>query len=370
MRTIADIENPTSIIGWWDARLNERAPYLYQSLFDLTYSNTDEIEMLYGEDHPAKMMTATTDDVGSIKRDNIGFESETLKAIPFKNYKSMNEKRRNDIKRALANNANSAQIKAITDTQYKDPASLLTDALFTREVLAMQALTTGLISVTSGGILYKRDFKIPDEHKVTVKTAWGTMDSSPLTDIQDQIDKIADDNGTTIAYAIMNGRTFRKLAHSGEVINSLSLNKTNTNIGMSQTAAKALFVDILGGVQPLIYNKGVGSSRFIPDDMVVLIPEGGVGRMSWTDTAEDMGLAGDPHYQLSRTSDGITMYTKRVDNPVATMTHVSQKVLPALDKARNIVIMNVAGTAPASTSEKSESGDESSGDGEAETPKN
>lgn len=369
MRTIADIENPTSIIGWWDARANERAPYLYQSLFDLTYSNTDEIEMLYGEDHPAEMMTATTDDVGSIKRDNIGFESETLKAIPFKNYKSMDEKRRNDIKRALANNANSAQIKAITDTQYKDPASLLTDALFTREVLAMQALTTGLISVTSGGILYKRNFNIPDEHKVTVETAWGNMDSSPLDDIQTQIDKIADDNGTTIAYAIMNGRTFRKLAHSGEVINSLALAKTNTNIAMSQTATKALFVDTLG-IQPLIYNKGVGSKRFIPDNTVVLIPEGGVGRMSWTDTAEDMGLAGDSHYQLSRTSDGITMYTKRVDDPVATMTHVSQKVLPALDKARNIVIMNVAGTAPASSPEKSATTSETTGDGDTETPKN
>ena len=345
MRTIADIENPTSIIGWWNARANERAPYLYQSIFDLTYSNTDEIEMLYGEDHPAEMMTATTDDVGSVKRDNIGFESETLKAIPFKNYKAMNEKRRNDIKRALANNSNAAQVEAITNTQYKDPAALLTDALFTREALAMQALTTGVISVTSGGILYKRDFKIPEAHKVSVETPWGTMDSKPLDDIQTQIDNIADDNGTTIAYAIMNGRTFRKLSHSGEVINSLALAKTNTNIAMSQTAVKSLFTDNLGGVQPLIYNKGVGSNRFIPNDVVVLIPDGGVGRMAWTDTNEDLGLAGNSNYQLSRTSDGITMYTKRIDDPVATMTHVSQKVLPALDKSQNIVIMNVGDSA-------------------------
>ena len=342
MRTISDIENPTAIIAWWNARVNERAPYLYQSIFDVSYSATDQIEMLYGQDHPVEMMSATTDDVASTKRDNIGFESETLQAIPFKNYKAMNEKRRNDLVRALANNANAAQVEAITNTQYKDPASLLSDALYTREILAMQALTTGRITVNSNGILYKRDFKLPEEHKVTVKTPWGTMDSTPLADLQDQIDQINDDNGTVIAYAIMNGRTFRKIGKSGEVINSLAIAKTNNNIAISQSSVKALFTDTLGGVQPLIYNKGVGKDRFIPDDVVVLIPDGGVGRMSWTDTNEDLGLSGS-QYQLSRTSDGITMYTKRTDNPVATMTYVSQKVLPTLDKARNIVVMNVAG---------------------------
>jgi len=350
MRTIGDIENPLTIIAWWNKRLNERPGYLYQSIFDLTYNPTDEIEMIYGQDHPAEMMTATTDDVGSVKRDNIGFETDTKKLIPFKNYKSMNEKRRNEIKTALANNSNAALVNAITDTQYKDPSSLLTDALFTREVMAMQALTTGRISVLSDGIQYQRDFGIPDEHKVTTKTPWGTMDSTPLADIQEQVDKINDDNGTVIAYAIMNGRTFRKIGKSGEVINSLAIAKTSNNIAMSQLAVKSLFTDTVSGVTPLIYNKGVGTSRFIPDDVVVLIPEGGVGRMAWTDTNEDLGLTGNSIYQLSRTSEGITMYTKRVDDPVATMVHVSQKVLPALDKARNIVIMNVSGAvAPTET---------------------
>lgn len=354
MLTLSDIENPKTIIGWWNDRANERAPYLYQSIFDLVYNNTDELEMLYGENQPNRMLTATTDDVKAIKVDNIGFEEETLKLFSFKNYKAMSEKRRNAIRNALQNNANQAQIEAITNTQYKDPASLLNNAQYTREILAMQALTTGKIVVNSGNLNFTRDFHLPEEHKVKVATPWGTMDSSPLRDIQDQIDKIADDNGTVIAYAIMNGRTFRKIGDSGEIINTLSLGKTNTNVAMAQPAVKQLFKDTLG-VTPLIYNKGVGSDRFIPDDVVVLIPEGGVGRMAWTDTNEDLGLSGDSSYQISRTSDGITMYTKRVDNPVTTMTYISQKFLPALDKARNIVIMNVgeSGTAGAPTNVKS-----------------
>ncbi|WP_054645428.1 major capsid protein [Secundilactobacillus oryzae] len=211
MRTLADIENPNAIIGYWNQRANERQPYLYQSLFSTVYNSTDEVELIYGENEPARMLTATTDDVKAVKLNNIGFESDKFGLIPFKNYKGMDEKRRSDIKNALANNASQAQVEAITNTQYQDPATLLTDATFTREVLSMQALTTGKISVTSGNLLYKRDFGLPAEHKVEVSTEWGNMDSAPLADIQEQIDKINDDNGTVIAHALMNGRTFRKL---------------------------------------------------------------------------------------------------------------------------------------------------------------
>lgn len=344
MRTIADIENPNAIIGWWNTRPNEQGPYLYQSLTDLAYSTTDDIEMLYGSEQPRKMLSLTADDSKAIKRDNIGFENDSLKVIPFKNYKAMNEKRRNEIKKAITNNANAAMVKAITETQYKDPATLLRDALFTRETLFMQALTTGKIHAVSDGLEYNRDFHLPSEHIVTTGTPWGNTDSSPLRDIRNYKKQMLQDNGTKIAYALMNGNTFLQLSDSGEVYNSLSINKTTNNIAFAQTQVTKLFTETLPGVEPLLYDGMSDTDYFIPDGMVILLPAGGVGRMVWTDTNEDLGLAGDPKYQLSRTSDGITLYTKRVDNPVATMTHVSQKVLPAIDKIRNIMIMNVGGT--------------------------
>jgi len=340
MLTLENIEHPSSIISYWNDRAKERAPFLYQSLFTMTYTESDTVNLIYGENEPSRMLTATTDDVKAIKINNIGFESDTFKLIPFKNYKAMDEKRRSEIKNALANNADQAQIQAIANVQYQDPANLITDAQFTREIMAMQALTTGIITVNSGDLNYKRDFGMPAEHKVQVGTEWGTMDSSPLDDIQTQIDKISDDNGTTITYALMNGRTFRKIASSGEVINSLLLGKTNTNVAISQPAVKQLILDTLG-VTVLIDNKGVGSDRFVPDDTVVLMPDGAMGRLAWTDTNEDLGLIGDPTAQLSRTADGITLYTDRQHDPVGTQVHVSQKILPTFDKVRNVVIMSV-----------------------------
>lgn len=343
MLTLEQIENPQSIIAYWDSKANERPPFLYQSLFPTVYSADDVVNLIFGSEDPFGTLTATTDDVKSIKLANIGFESEPYRFIPFKNYKAMNEKRRNDLRRALANNHDEAEIQAITNTQYRDPASLLTRALNTREVMAIQALTTGKIIVNSGNLIYKRDFHMPAEHQVSVDTEWGNMDSHPLKDIQQYMDQINEENSTDIAYALMNSATFRKLASSGEVINSLSLNKTNTNVALPQPDVKKLISDDLN-IQILIYNKGANGSRFIPDDMVLLLPSGPLGRMAWTDTNDDLGLTGDPSVQLTRTADGITTYTDRHRDPVSTEFHVAQKVLPAFDKVRNVMIMNVGQT--------------------------
>lgn len=348
MLTIGDIENPTAIIGYWNERANERKPYLYQSLFDTTYSTTATSKLFFGEASKLRMMTATTDDVASVKLGNRGFESEDYSLIPFKNYKAMNERRRRDITKALANNSSDAEIQAIAQTQYNDLNDLLTFGYGTREIMAMQALTTGKIVVNgsddtgSNNLIYTRDFHMPTEHKVSVGTEWGTKDSNPLADIQDQMDKINDDNGTTISVAIMNGRTFRKLAKSGEIVTTLTDGRTSDGVALSQSAVLSLVQDTLG-IKIVIYNKGIGTDRFIPDDTVVLTPDGSLGRMVWTDTNEDMGLSGDSTVQLSRTSDGITIYTDRIHDPVSTLVHTSQFILPAFDKVRNVMIMDVSG---------------------------
>lgn len=347
MLTIGDIENPTSIIAWWNDRANERKPYLYQSIFDLVYSTTDTTKLYFGEESKLRMMTATTEDVSSVKLGNRGFESESYSLIPFKNHKGMNEKRRRDINRALANNASRDEIAAITRTQYNDLTDLLTFGYGTREIMAMQALTTGKIVVNgddgngSNSLLYTRDFHMPEEHKdIQVGTEWGTKDSKPLDDIQVQMDKISDDNGTTIGIAFMNGRTFRKLGNSGEVVSTLTDGRATDGVALSQSAVLNLVEETLG-IKVVIYNKGIGTDRFIPDNTVVLAPEGPLGRMVWTDTNEDMGLVGDPTVQLSRTNDGISIYTDRIHDPVSTLVHVSQNILPAFDKVRNVMVMNV-----------------------------
>ncbi|WP_054645429.1 hypothetical protein [Secundilactobacillus oryzae] len=124
------------------------------------------------------------------------------------------------------------------------------------------------------------------------------------------------------------------------MINSLAIDKSSNNIAIAQPAVKQLITDTLG-IDTLIYNKGVGSDRFIPDDTVILLPAGPVGRLAWTDTNEDLGLQGESSVQLSRTTDGMTLYTARQFDPVGTFVHISQKVLPAFDKVRNVVIMSV-----------------------------
>lgn len=343
MLTIGDIESPNSIIGWWNSKANERQPYIYQSLLTATHEDTENINLIFGENEEVRGLSLTTDDTDAIKLNNIGFSSEGYRMASFKNYKMMNEKRRNQIKQAVANNPDQAEIEALTRTQYQDPASLLDFALYTREKLFVQALTTGKIALASNDLTYGVDFHMPAEHVQTVGTPWGTMDSSPLDDMDQAAQGVLNDNGTVIAYALMNGNTFRKIVRSGEVVNSLSLGKTSNNVALPQADVKDLMTNTTN-ITPLIYNKADKNGRFIPDDTVVLIPNGSLGRLAWTDTNEALGLIGESSAQVSTTADGITLTTYRNVEPVGTMVKATQKFVPAFDKVRNVVVMNVGQT--------------------------
>lgn len=347
MITMSDVENPNSIIAWWNDRANQKAPYLYQSLFTNSRVDSDMVSLITGADQAMRSLSLAADDTHAIRLDNQGFSSEAYKLASFKNYKLMDEKRRNDIKNFVANNADEAAITALTNTQYQDPAELLNFALYTREKMAMQALTTGKIAIQSDQIAFTADFHMPADHVKTVATAWGNEDSQPLADLIDAVTQMNDDNGTVIAYAVVNSKTLRKISRSGEVINSLSVGKTSTNVAISIPAVKEL-IQATTGVQVLVYDKGDVDGRFIPDDEVILIAAGSLGRMAWTDTNEALGLTGFAGAQMSTTSEGITVVTSRELDPVGTRVKVSQKVLPAFDKVQNVYVMNVAGASKAS----------------------
>lgn len=353
MISLKDLENPSTIIGWWNGRSQERAPYMYNSLFTNSHETSETISMLYGEAEEMHTLSLTTDDADAIRLKNTGFSGDAKRLISFKNYKMMDEKRRNEIRAALNTN-NQAQINMLSQTQLRDAASLLDLAEFTREKLAMEALTTGLINYGSDGAKAYVDFNVPKEHKVTVKTPWGNEDSSPIQDLADYKQQMLEDNNTIIEYVVMNSRTFRKIRQSGEVINSLSINRTNTNIALPIQDVKDLVSDNTA-IKVLLYDKGDKDGRFIPDDVAVLIPNGSLGRLAWTDTNEALGLQDEPSAKVSTTGNGITLTSYHNIDPVGTAVKVTQKILPALDKAQNIMIINVAG-------QTSETGNGSTGD--------
>lgn len=352
MLTIEDIQSPQTYIAYWD-ELTEQYPvqqgYLSNLLFQDYAAETDTVGLVYGANLNIRGLSASDYDTDVTNLNNIGFTAKYVPIPLFKNQKLMSEKRRRDIARALSNNPAQGVQQGVVKTQLQDVNQLYYDALFTRERMAMEALLTG--KVTYGGSLAGTiDFGIPANHFVNAATPWGDKagQSSPLHDIQFQAQHILDENSTVIRYAIMNTKTWIKLQHSGDIINGLAINRTNTNIALPQGQVTDYFESITG-VTPIIYNKQDGNgNKLVPDDKVILTPDftqdGGLGRMAHTITPEEsMSSMGGFNAQVSVTGDGVALMTYHKQDPVGMMYKASEQVLPVLDKAHNILVMDVAG---------------------------
>lgn len=340
----AVIENPEKIISWWTAKIESQKQYIYQSLFESTYNAYDTTNLILDGKEIGRMSAVTAVDGKSIKLPNNSLK-DSYKLLPFKYYKEFDENLRQDIDNAITQNFGENEINSMVNDQYRNISALLTFAYDTRERLAIQELTTGKIEIKGvDDHVYVRDFKMPSEHKdIQVRTTWGTKNATPIADIQENMDKISDDNGATIGIIIMNRKTFINMAKSGEVITTMIGRRANENIILSREAVTTMMKDILG-VKVIIYNKSIGADWFLPDDVVILAPSGSLGRMVWTNTNEGMSLVEDPTVQISKTMDGLTIYTDRIHNPVVTHFHTSQYILPVLDQVKNIMTLKVGAT--------------------------
>lgn len=330
--TIQDIENPNAVISFFNGNPdNQNNPNITDSLFDNTYNNNDMVTAIFGQDQTLNGLREEDNDAKVTFLNNNGFKTKPFNLLFFKNAKLLNETRRNQIQQALYNNNNTGLVEAISRTQMNDAASLLANAKLNREKLGMEAITTGKIESKSGTI----DFEMPENHKVTVDTAWGNKDATPLKDLKEYASFIRRDNNTIVTIAMMNSNTFYELSKSGDVIQSMGIGRLSDNFVAPDQQVKDQ-VKASTNLQILIYDK----KDFLPDNKVVLIPSGSLGRMAWNDTPEALGLSQEDGSQLATTTDGITMLTYRQMDPVGTIVKASQKFLPVLDKSQNIMIIN------------------------------
>src|SRR5699024_6174710 len=105
----------------------------------------------------------------------------------FKNSLNINEKQRQQLNMILSSD-NRAYIDSIVNDIYNDESRLLTNASATREMLRMQALTSGAIAFASNGQAITYDYGVPSANKVT--SNWHTATTAdPIADINGWLDK-------------------------------------------------------------------------------------------------------------------------------------------------------------------------------------
>lgn len=341
--TIFDLMTSDEIVAYWELMTQNRQPYFGETLFPDDKKLGLDLKWLKGSNGLPILLKPSAFDVAAIPRPRIGFETLSAEMPFFKESKYIDEEMRQELNKVMET-GNQVYIDAIMNRIFDDTTELLEGAAATREFMRMMVLTTGTIVAEGNGQVYEYDYRVPENHKVTVVTSWNNPAATIIQDIKDGIDKISEDTGVTVTKALTTGKVvgyFRKneeirmslapLTNGAEYISdSRILQFLSDELGITITVNDKKYKDFDGAVQ-----------NYVPADTFVLFPDGALGKTWFGTTPEESDLMSGSAANVTITDTGVAVTTMKKADPVNVETKVTQICLPDFPTADQIYIMDV-----------------------------
>lgn len=344
MPTIFDLITPKAIATEWNKNYNERKPFLGEMFFGTKKQLGLDLKYIKGAEGSVKPLMLSAFDSKSIPIDRKGFDEIAQKMPFFKNSMNIDENDRQNLNMVL-NSGNQAYIDTIVNKVYNDELTLLERADITREIMRMQALTTGMVTFSNNGQSVAIDYKIPSTNKVTPTTNWSVSASAdPISDITGWQDQIENATGVRPTVLLMNTNTFNRIKKCDSIKNAIYVFGQG-KVTPTTNAVKEFILNETG-CTTYIYNKGYTNlkgqfTKFVADEIVVLLPDTMVGDTWFGTTPEESDLMNGSNAQVQIVDTGVAITTTKETDPVNVMTKVSMICLPSLEKAEQILIATV-----------------------------
>lgn len=346
MNTIFDYFTSKALAAYYNTKLADAntQPYLGDELFPAKKKMGLNLKFIKGAKGLPTTLSLSAFDVKSTKKDRIGFQSVQTKMPFFKNDMLIDEELRQELLIAIeAGNAD--YIDTILRNIFDDTITLLDAAGVARERMRMQLLSSGAISMANNGQAYTYDYGLGLDQKVSPQTAWNANGADPLSDIIAWQDVIENKGYARPARAITSRtvlRTLMKNAGIKEAVYVMSQGK----VTLTEANVKDYFREH-AGIEIAVYDKkymnesGV-ATRYIPEDLFILIPDGDLGNTWFGTTPEEADLrSGATDAEVSIVDTGVAVTTTKTTDPVSVDTKVSQVVLPSFEAADQIMIADV-----------------------------
>lgn len=234
---------------------------------------------------------------------------------------------------ALRQPRNASEQAYLVREVYNDVEKVVSAIEARAEVMRMEALANGTVTIKENGLDTKVDYLVPTTNKVT-----GTFNSatSILDLLQDWTD-IADDTPTRILTskkirnAMLTHPEIKSLFKDMAVLPSFG----NLNILLSQMGLPTI------AVYDAKYRKQKADGtyeklRYFPEDKMVLMSDVIPGETIWGMTPEEARIVPGGDKNVSVGNIFAHIYEENLD-PVATFTKASAIVMPSLPEANNIV---------------------------------
>ena len=345
MAKIYDLVTSKALASYWTVASQYRSPYFGESKFPNKKKLGLKLEFVKGAKNAPVMLYPSALDAKVIPISRQGFEIQSEKMPFFKNSMLVNEEMRQELN--MIAESNDTAIKTIVDRIYDDEMTLLENASITREILRMQALTTGMISVNANGQALSYDYGLPVANKVTPNVLWTNAETAdPIFDINAWKLQISSKTGTELTEGLLNSVTLTYIQKAKAVKDMAFVNIANTPAALSAARALQILKEETG-ITFYVYDKGYDNNgvftKFVADGTVVLMPESDLGSTWFGTTPEESDLMGGVGTKASVNivDTGVAVATYKEEDPVTVVTKVSEIVLPSFEMADQVIIASV-----------------------------
>lgn len=346
MNTIFDYFTSKALAAYYNTRLAETnmQPYLGEELFPAKKKMGLNLKFIKGAKGLPTVLSLSAFDVKSTKKDRIGFQAVQTKMPFFKNDMLIDEELRQELLIAIEA-GNTEYIDTILRNIFDDTTTLLDAAGVARERMRMQLVSSGVISMANNGQEYTYNYGLGNDQKVTPQTAWNATGADPLGDIIAWQDVIENKGFARPSRAITSRKILRILMKDPAIKEAVYV-MSGGKVTLTEANVRDYFREN-AGIEIAVYDKkylnesGV-ATRYVPEDLFILIPEGELGNTWFGTTPEEADLmSGGTDAEVTVVDTGVAITTTKTTDPVSVDTKVSQVCLPSFEAADQIMIADV-----------------------------
>lgn len=353
---LSDVFNATAIgINYTESASNS-IPYLGAGLFPEDKKAGLDLKWIKGHKGLPVSLAPSAFDAKSKFRDRVGISKSETEMPFFRESMLVKEADEQEILRVQDSSDPYAQ--QILNNIFNDTQTLVDGAKVVPERMRMQLLAPldGKIGIEikANGVDYTYNYD-PDgswkaKHYAKIESAadlWTASETcDPIKNLEDAMDAQEDETGERPSILLMSKATFNMIKASKKVQSGVLAQNTTANVNYTSARVKSYVEEELN-VSIVIYNKKfkdeTGTAKnFYPDNIVMLLPSGALGKTWFGTTPEERTLKSKPGADVTLVETGIAVAVTITDDPVNTKTTVSEIVLPSFERMDECYGLEVA----------------------------
>lgn len=353
---LSDVFNAQAIALNYTNAASNAIPYLGTGFFPAQKKGGLDLKWIKGHNGLAVSLAPSNFDVKSKYRDRVGIAiSETQMAF-FRESMLVKEADEQEIMRVQ--NSDDPYAVEVLNNIFNDSQTLIDGANVVPERMRMSLLaplggSVG-INIVANGVNYTYDYD-PDgswkkEHYAKIETAadkWNSADTcDPMRDMENAMDAQENASGNRPEIFLMSKGTFNLIKNSTKVRSGVLAQNVTANVNYTTAKIKQYIEEELN-VSIIIYNKQFKdengtAKKFYPDGIVMMLPNGALGKTWYGTTPEERTLATRADADVSIIETGVAVAVTVISDPVNTKTTVSEIVLPSFEQMDMCYALEVA----------------------------